>query len=885
MGDAVNRLTAALADRYRLERELGAGGMATVYLAHDLRHDRRVAIKVLRPELAAVVGAERFLAEIRTTANLQHPHILPLFDSGQADSFLFYVMPYVEGESLRERLDRERQLPVDEAVRIATDLAEALDYAHRKRVIHRDIKPANVLLLDGKPVIADFGIALAVGAAGGGRLTETGLSLGTPHYMSPEQATGEQHVGPATDIYALGCVLYEMLVGEPPYTGATPQAVLGKIIAGAPEPVTSHRKTVPPNVNGAIRKALEKVPADRFAHAADLAKALADPTFRSGGEAVEISRKRRWHVPAAVTLVLGLTLGIAFGTVFARSGPTTVTRLAIPLPDDQAYSGVGNAGVNLTWTPDGTGVVYAASAEGDSAQLWYRPLGVLEARSIPGTRGARNPNVSPDGSSVAFAVRSAANALRIVPLAGGEPVTVASGNVGGFDWGPDGSLYFAQGGGGLNRVAASGGSPQALSTPEEAIGHWWPDVLPDGNGILFTIVRNGNDPQQSSIAVTTGSGGQYKELFPGVLARYARSGHIVYTTADGTLMAVSFDLRRRETTGTPTALLGGVQVDPSSSSHFAISEGGALLYRLAEGGRSHLVRVARDGSAEVIDPDWAADIQSAILSPDGRRVAVSLGPNTGRTDVWIKDLDRGPLSRLTSDGRSIGGHWAPDGKSLVFASSRNGFQELFSIGADGSTPPSSFLRFEARSIWEGTWAPDGEEFLYRTSVPGRCPTPGTCSNDIMVVRPGSEDAPRIIAATPSNEAIGPVSPDGRWVAYVSDETGQDEVYVRPFSGGGSRSLVSTEGGVQPRWSRDGRELFFLTVRGELAVVAVARSPQFQSSQPRVLFSAAEYLGGRGTTYDVTPDGEHFIMVRPIPTPSKLIVVQNFIQELRERVPR
>src|SRR5688500_8085156 len=226
------RLVTALADRDRIERALGQGGMATVYLAYDLRHDRKVAIKVLRPELAAVVGAERFLAEIKTTANLQHPHILPLFDSGQADGMLFYVMPYVDGESLRERLDRERQLPLEEAVRIATNVAEALDYAHSRGVIHRDIKPANILLQAGKPVVSDFGIALAVSVGGGGRLTETGLSLGTPHYMSPEQATGEMRVGAATDIYALGCVLYEMLVGEPPYTGSTPQAILGKIIAG-----------------------------------------------------------------------------------------------------------------------------------------------------------------------------------------------------------------------------------------------------------------------------------------------------------------------------------------------------------------------------------------------------------------------------------------------------------------------------------------------------------------------------------------------------------------------------------------------------------------------------------------------------------------------------
>ena len=281
MSDPVIRLNAALEGRYAIERELGEGGMATVYLADDLKHNRKVALKVLKPELAAVVGAERFLAEIEVTANLQHPHILPLFDSGEADGFLFYVMPYVEGDTLKDRLDREHQLPVGDAVQIATDMAEALDYAHRQGVIHRDIKPGNVLLQAGKPVISDFGIALAVGVAGRGRLTETGLSLGTPHYMSPEQATGDQTVGASTDTYALGSVLYEMLVGEPPYPGTTAQAVLGKIIAGKPVSAMEHRSSVPANVDAAVRCALEKLPADRFGSVQEFVRALEDEHFRN----------------------------------------------------------------------------------------------------------------------------------------------------------------------------------------------------------------------------------------------------------------------------------------------------------------------------------------------------------------------------------------------------------------------------------------------------------------------------------------------------------------------------------------------------------------------------------------------------------------------------
>ena len=267
-------IRSALADRYRIERELGQGGMATVYLAQDLKHDRKVAVKVLKPELAAVLGAERFVVEIKTTAALQHPHILPLFDSGEVGGFLYYVMPFIDGETLRARLDRETQLGVDEAVRIAREVADALDYAHRHGVIHRDIKPENILLHDGRPVVADFGIALAVSAAAGGRMTETGLSLGTPHYMSPEQATAEKDLSARSDVYSLASVLYETLAGQPPHLGGSAQQIIMKIIAEPVEPVTRYRKAVPPNVAAAVAKALEKLPADRFETAKGFADAL-----------------------------------------------------------------------------------------------------------------------------------------------------------------------------------------------------------------------------------------------------------------------------------------------------------------------------------------------------------------------------------------------------------------------------------------------------------------------------------------------------------------------------------------------------------------------------------------------------------------------------------
>lgn len=393
MSDPISRLNAALEGRYTIERELGQGGMATVYLADDLKHERKVALKVLKPELAAVVGAERFLAEIKTTANLQHPHILPLFDSGEADRFLFYVMPYVQGETLADRIKREKQLPVDEALGIATSVASALQHAHERGVIHRDIKPGNILLQDGQPVVGDFGIALAVGGAGSARLTATGLSVGTPYYMSPEQATGDQVVGPASDTYALACVLYEMLTGEPPYPGSTAQAVLGRIIQGVPVSATAVRKSIPSNVDAAIRKALEKIPADRFTGAQAFAKALADPNYRHGADAGGVGsasvRMRRvavagWAAAAAsmAALVVGSTLG-------SPEPLRRVERFAVPFLEGQEPVFVGPNGYDLS--PDGRGLGddRASYRHRGLAQLPDLPVDELTSRSMPGRKATR----------------------------------------------------------------------------------------------------------------------------------------------------------------------------------------------------------------------------------------------------------------------------------------------------------------------------------------------------------------------------------------------------------------------------------------------------------------------------------------------------------------
>ena len=402
MSDPAIRLNAALEGRYRIERELGEGGMATVYLADDLKHERKVALKVLKPELAAVVGAERFLAEIKTTANLTHPHILPLHDSGEVDGFLFYVMPHIQGESLRDRLDREKQLGVEDSLAITQKVAGALDYAHENGVVHRDIKPGNILLsAQGEPLVADFGIALAVAQAGGGRITETGLSLGTPHYMSPEQATGDRDVDARSDIYSLACVLYEMLAGQPPFSATTAQAVLVKILTADAPSITSERRTVPPHVGAALAKSLEKLPADRFTSAAEFAAALGDPSFAYEARARTASAPatkeptvatapaglaKPWHrdVRSVAALLVGATMTAlaAWGWLRPSPEPGVPTRAAVTGVDLIASGG----GWRLAISPEGRTIL--SVAEGS---IHMRTASDPEWRQLPNTEGGGNP--------------------------------------------------------------------------------------------------------------------------------------------------------------------------------------------------------------------------------------------------------------------------------------------------------------------------------------------------------------------------------------------------------------------------------------------------------------------------------------------------------------
>ena len=865
MSDPTVRLNAALEGRYAIERELGEGGMATVYLAEDLKHHRKVALKVLKPELAAVVGAERFLAEIETTANLQHPHILPLFDSGEADSFLFYVMPYVEGESLRDRLHRDIQLPVDEAVRIATAVSNALQAAHDRGVIHRDIKPANILLSGGEPLVADFGIALAVGAAGGGRLTETGLSLGTPFYMSPEQASADREPSAASDVYSLACVLYEMLVGEPPYTGSSAQAVLAKILTDEAPAPTRARSTIPANVDATIRKALEKLPADRFTDARAFSRALADPAFRHGEEADSFSgvATARWNGLTAALAATTLLMTIGFGwAVMALTGTDVPVPARFDVTPRNPRASVAR-GVGFSMSADGTYFVYVGEAPGGGTQLWRRSLANLDPEPIPGTEGAIEPALSQDGRVVAF---SADGVIQTLSLSGGLPVPIGEGRD--PAWGPDGVLYFERGQI-IHRAPGDGDPPRAWTTLVDG-EQILPSVLPRGRGMLLTIRRSITD--ESRIAVVGPDGGEPREILSGTMARYAASGHVVYTTSDGTLLAAPFDLSRMEA-GPPVALVRGVRILGNSDTQFALSEGGALLYQLAAtAAAEELVWVDRNGVAESVDPTRTGEFSFPSLSPDGTRVAFAR-----EGDLWVQPLDGAPPVRLTFEGEHLSHPtWTPDGDSVSLDSGT----ELWTRRADGGGQPVLTATHE-RGVVAPKWSPDGTWLIYRTNLNLRG------RGDILAIRPGQDSVSRELVATEFHELSPAISPDGRWLAFTSDETGEHEVYVVPFPNtGDGKWAVSDAGGFTPMWSHSGDELFYRGQGGMMAV-QVEGGATFRAGASRMLFLTGDFaLGELHPQYDVAPDDSRFLMIRQTggDDEPRVILVQNFLEELKRLVP-
>ena len=876
MSDPLERLGAALAEHYAIERQIGAGGMATVYLARDLKHDRAVALKVLRPELAAVLGIERFLSEIRVTAHLQHPHILPLFDSGQAGGLIYYVMPHVEGESLRRRLEREKHLPIEEGVGLASSVASALDYAHRHGVIHRDIKPENILFQDGEAVVADFGIALALSAAAGSRLTETGLSLGTPQYMSPEQATGDRLIDARSDIYSLGAVLYEMLAGEPPHTGPTVQSVIAKVVRDRPRPLRELRESVPPHVEAAVLKALAKLPADRFQTAAQFVDALARPGWSgvsaaaapdSAAAAPNLGRRALREVAPLAVAAIATSLAL-WVSVRPRPEPTArpVARFSLVLPPSAPLA---EGGPTVALSPDGSRIVYVSSGATGN-QLFSRKLDQLEPVPLAGTQNARTPFFSPDGRWVAYFT---SGKLYKVPLGGGQAATVANvpGVAFGGTWGSTDTIVFRSDGG-LMAVPAAGGEPRLLLKSDTSRGesYAFPHYLPDAKALLLQIRSQGVD-RLGALALATGTLTRFEQT--GSNPRYVSSGHVVLATRTGRLLAVPFDPSRLEITGSAVPVAEGVVIGPGGGARMGMSLDGAFAYVSGPVVLSELVLVDRSGTARPLPAEPEGYVAPRI-SPDGRRIAVEVDePDLVNADVWVYDIARHTRTRLTFDQSGRRPIWTPDSRRIVYSRGEFSQADLYWIPADGSGPPEALL-VTPDDQWAGEVTPDGRTLLFRAGGGG----PVRSIYTLLLQGPRT---PQPFLANKFENHSPSLSPDGHSVAYVSDELGRLEVYVRPFPGPGGRWQVSLDGGTEPVWAANGRELFYRNGT-KMMVAAIALQPTFAVGARRTLFEGNYVNDPVYRSYDVTRDGRGFVMVRsPKPT-GDFIVVLNWFDQLREK---
>jgi serine/threonine protein kinase len=794
MIETLQRLTAALADRYRVERELGAGGMATVYLAHDLKHQRDVAIKLLHPDLGAALGGERFLSEVRTTARLQHPHILPLLDSGEADGLLYYVMPYVTGETLRARLERERQLPIDDALRIAREVADALGAAHALGIVHRDVKPENILLQGGHALVADFGIALAVQQAGGQRITQTGLSLGTPQYMSPEQAMGEKAIDARSDIYALGAVTYEMLVGEPPFTGPSVQAIVARLLTEGPRTITAQRKAVSEGVEAAVLRALEKLPADRFATAAEFAAALAStsPVTRAPAMARRERSTRtilRWSLP----IMLGLALG-ATGWVVGRARAVPAAAMFdAALPDSAPLSpvssvgssGFGTATSNLSIAPDGSFFVYTVQ-RGDSTTLWHRSLVDASAHPIVGTAGGTTPRVSPDGTRLAF---FAGGRIMVVPLKGGEPRRL-------MDDEPPVTLEWVS----PTRllVLTADGYKLAWLDPEVGVveqgritgsgarcvfGQW----IAEEKQLLCSFNESATfiDPatgRTTPLRARAADGSPGSPL-AGSAFRIVGGRYMTYLSVDGSLLAASYD-RQTHMLGRPVVLVGGIKRDALGSAQMALSENGLLGFASAVRETDAQLVVLREGAAPsplaveralFLRFDLTRDrrtLAGVVQTPVGQELRI-YDLRTGRRQTWLHAANiKMPL-------------WSPRGDRLVVHVASGGHGALLLGSPSATVAPDTLLRGGTEEM-----PYDAADFLDDSTILARdTRTPAAYRLHL------SGRAVRV--DTLFADAFFPaVSPDGKRIAWHSSALNQ--LFVGSYPRAARQHQIAT-GAVEPIW--------------------------------------------------------------------------------------
>jgi serine/threonine-protein kinase len=909
---------------YDIVGTLGAGGMGEVYRARDTKLDRDVAIKVL-PDLfiADPDRVARFQREAKTLAALNHANIGSIYGLEEAPGITALVLELVEGPTLADRI-AEGPLPLDEALAIARQVIDALEAAHDQGIIHRDLKPANIKLrADGAVKVLDFGLARVVSGEGGASatggpsaslsptitnaagLTGVGMLLGTAAYMAPEQARGRA-VDKRADIWAFGCVLYEMLsarraFGPSTGAGASPESrdeaddvsdTLAAVLRADPD-WTALPSDTPATVRFALTRCLEKNARRRLRDIADFRMLLDAPAGRSvapaeAARAPEGSARRR---PVATSAGAALVAVIASGVTWWLTRPTPtplpVTRLA--MTHTGGTIGTPSPGSDVTVSPDGRRVVYVAALPGAAPQLHIRPLDALNAATLV-TQGQtiplRTPAFSPDGAWVAYFEDTSLNK---VTAAGGPAVAVAtvSGQTRGAHWGVDGHVVFATNDleTGLMRVSAAGGTPEVLTKPDAAkaeADHVYPDVLPGGKAVLFTIAMKRQDEFQ--IGLLDLATRAWRVIIPGGSEpRFAASGHIVYGVG-GTLRAVAFDLDRLEVTSDPVPVLDGVEMK-GGSTNFSLSATGTLVYipGSARGTEARtLLWVDRDGREEPVGAPLGSYGYPQV-SPDGKRILVVKAASDGSFDLWIYELGRGTLERLTSDaGIDDSAVWSPDGKRIAyFSSGRDGGPGMHVRSSDFTGTVERLTTGNHRPV---AWSPDGSRIVF-VDLAGARTTP--YGGDLRVVTLGQKPEVTSLIATPATEDNASISPDGRWLAFETNETGQSEVMVRPFPDVDSgRWRISAAGGSDPVWSHDGRTLHYRAERTMMAVAVRAGSPA-EWGRPEMRFQGQFYTSAGPRMFDLAPGGR-FLMLRvereEAARTHQVIVVQNWFEELKRLVP-
>jgi len=882
---------------YEILAQLGAGGMGEVYRARDTRLGREVAIKVLPEAFARDPDRlARFQREAQLLAALNHPNIAAIHGLEEQDGLRYLVLEYVPGETLAERVGAGLKpapspLPMEEALEISKQIAEALEAAHEKGIMHRDLKPANIKVTpEGQVKVLDFGLAKAfeseASAADLSRsptlsmaATRAGVILGTAAYMSPEQAKGRP-LDERADIWAFGCVLWEMLVGRQLFSGETVTDMLAAVIRAEPDWNALPPET-PPAIRQLLSRCLQKDSKRRLRHIGDARIEIEDALSVPAGavqripEKPELTARRelaRWPLLVAIAVLAALAgAGVVWKLLPAPQAPA---HLVVTLPAGESLAlGEGPA---MALSPDGRWLAYVVH-RGATQQLYVRSIAEFQAKPIPGTDGAFNPFFSPDSQWIGFV---AAGKMKKVPLGGGSAATICNGQgVWGASWATDGNIYFAERwqGESLLRVPAAGGTPQVISRPDAKKGescHRWPHALPGGQGVLFTVGA-GATFDDARIALLDVKTGQWKTLVEGGSnPRYVRTGHLLYVRA-GTLFAIPFDLKKLEVTGTPVPVLEGVTTSTANGEgQFSVAEDGSLVY--VPGGTAHserkLVWVDRKGTNKPVT-ELRRAYEDLDLSPDGRRLALTIeGPTW---NIWVHDLERGTLTRFTHEQTNTDPQWTPDGKRIVFTSFREGQYGLFWKPADGSGPEERLVA-GPNFLHPYSFSADGRFLAYSDQHP-------KTDSDIWVLPMEGERKPQPFLRTPFQEMFPALSPDGRWIAYQSNESGRPEIYLQPFPGPGGRIQISTDGAWTPLWASTGRELFYLNAEKVMAV-PIETKPTIRAGAPRVMFQLATIFTGH--PYDHSPNAERFVFITPSEqqgASAQIYVVLNWFEELKSRV--